>query len=231
MHCSQRIANLEAQPPRSSAPLPISSPRSTPIAAASSALTSSRLGKSFACFRFVLLRPFVSVGSCTAALQLNSAAAIAARKNKMSILLTSRRHAARRRLGRKLQMELARKRRCSASQQAASGGSAEGLRARASETARASANSREPEITSLSSPALPPGAYVRAAQSRPPASTRNAPPPASHSRPSAESLDARPPTSSGHWSRESLMVAGIILSLVGIFVVAILVPAQHDHYR
>ena len=228
MHCLQPIANLEARPPRSSAPLPISSPRSTPIAAASSALTSSRLGKSFACFGFVLLRPFVSVGSCTA--KLSATAAIAARKNKMSILLTTRRDAARRRFGRKLQMELARKRRCSVSHQAACGGSAEGLRARASETARASANSHEPEITSLSSPALPPGAYVRAAQSRPPTSTRNAPPPASHSRPSAASLDALPP-SSGHWRRESLMVAGIILSLVGILVVAILVPAEHDHYR
>ena len=206
MHCSQRIANLEAQPPRSSAPLPISSPRSTRIAAASSALTSSRLGKSFACCRFVLLRPFASVGSCTAKLQMHAAAAIAARKNKMSILLTTRRHDARRRFGRKLQMELARKKRCSASHQAASRGSAEGLRARASETARASANSHEPEITSLSSPALPPGAYVRAAQSRPPTSTRNAPPAGSHSRSSAESLDALPPTSSGHWSRESLMV-------------------------
>ena len=52
----------------------------------------------------------------------------------------------------------------------------------------------------------PPGAYVRAAQSRPPTSTRNAPPAGSHSRPSAESLDTLPPTSSGHWSRESLMV-------------------------
>jgi len=77
----------------------------------------------------------------------------------------------------------------------------------------------------------PPGAYVRAAQSRPPTSTRNAPPAGSHSRPSAESLDALPPTSSGQWSRESLMVAGIILSLVGILLVAILVPAEHDHYR
>jgi hypothetical protein len=114
------------------------------------------------------------------------------------------------RFGRKLQMELARKRR------AGSAGSA------AAEDDGKDHGEKPPSCPSNGLHA-PPGAYMR--RSAAPAYTRSAPPPPQDNTSHAAQADTVP---TGSWGRESLTVLGIAVSLLALLAFAVLVPAPGD---
>mmetsp|Transcript_91744 Transcript_91744/g.148115 ORF Transcript_91744/g.148115 Transcript_91744/m.148115 type:complete len:231 (+) Transcript_91744:76-768(+) len=134
------------------------------------------------------------------------------------------------RFGRKLQMELARKRRAGLGNQSTTQSSlaSEGLRARVRETAPV-------EISPIAvSSAIPAGAFVRGA---PGGYVRSAPNPA----PTMQAATTRPapatgadvdslPVARGGWniSREILTIGGIIASLLAILVFATTMPAPGE---
>jgi hypothetical protein len=121
------------------------------------------------------------------------------------------------RFGRKLQMELARKRRAGAAT-TETVDVANALRARVRETPRETATSN----------ALPPGAYTRstARSSAPP--FREAAACRPNDKEAAREADRPMTAGAAGWSRESLIVLGIIVSLVALLVVVIVVPAPGE---